>query len=84
MEQLTYPYVGEVSNYFGKSLFVLQELKHSGLNEVVCPRVLKFLSNKRSYSGDSEETFLDGAECSREASLEASGVVVMVERKLRN
>ncbi|MFS7989577.1 hypothetical protein Hanom_Chr11g01048571 [Helianthus anomalus] len=49
------------------------ELKHSGLNEVVCAEVLKSMSKKRSHSGDSEETFSEG---SREASLEASEVAV--------
>ncbi|MFS7995326.1 hypothetical protein Hanom_Chr12g01116651 [Helianthus anomalus] len=72
MEWLTYPYVGEVSSCFGKPLSVLHELKPSGLNEVVCAEVLKSLSKKRSHSGDSEETFLDGAEGSLEASLEGS------------
>ncbi|MFS8024454.1 hypothetical protein Hanom_Chr16g01463431 [Helianthus anomalus] len=43
MEQLTYPCVGEASNCFGKPLSVLQKLKPSGLNEVVCAEVLKLL-----------------------------------------
>ncbi|MFS7963557.1 hypothetical protein Hanom_Chr08g00739711 [Helianthus anomalus] len=72
MERLTYPYVGEVSSCFGKPLSVLQELKPSGLNEVVCAEV--FVSKNRSHSGDSEETFSDIAEGSLEVSLEGTKV----------
>ncbi|KAM0031456.1 hypothetical protein Hdeb2414_s0017g00509041 [Helianthus debilis subsp. tardiflorus] len=83
MEWLTYPYVGEVSNRFGKHLSVLQDLKPSGLNEVVCIEVFKSLYKKCSHSGDSEETFSDGAEGSREASLEASKIAGDGGKKLR-
>ncbi|KAJ0907666.1 hypothetical protein HanRHA438_Chr07g0301761 [Helianthus annuus] len=74
MERLTYPYVGEVSTCFGKPIYVLQELKPSGLNEVVCAEVLSSLSKNRSHSGDSEDTFSDIAEGSLEASIEGSKV----------
>ncbi|KAM0016980.1 hypothetical protein Hdeb2414_s0028g00702841 [Helianthus debilis subsp. tardiflorus] len=57
MERLTYPYVNQVAACFGKPLSVLQELKPDGLNEKVCAEVLGSLSRKRSYSGDSEDTF---------------------------
>ncbi|KAM0050543.1 hypothetical protein Hdeb2414_s0007g00225231 [Helianthus debilis subsp. tardiflorus] len=72
MEHLTYPFVGEVSECFGKPLFVLQELKPHGLNEVVCAKVLKSLSKKRPCSSDSEKTFSEGGEGSKGSSLEAS------------
>ncbi|MFS8023468.1 hypothetical protein Hanom_Chr16g01451801 [Helianthus anomalus] len=58
MEGLTYPYV----------------LKPSGLNEVVCAKVLKSLSKKCSHSGDSEDTFSEIVEGSLEASIEGSEV----------
>ncbi|KAJ0700957.1 hypothetical protein HanOQP8_Chr10g0373911 [Helianthus annuus] len=74
MERLTYPYVSEVSSCFGKPLFVLQELKPAGLNEKVCSEVLDSLSKKRSRSGDSEETFSEDADVSKEESLEGSAV----------
>ncbi|MFS7967493.1 hypothetical protein Hanom_Chr09g00786371 [Helianthus anomalus] len=83
MERLTYPYVGEVSSCFGKPLSMLQELKPSSLNEVVCAEVLKSLSKKHSHSGDSEETFSDGAEGSLEASLEGSEVSCDGARKVK-
>ncbi|KAF5804749.1 hypothetical protein HanXRQr2_Chr05g0200771 [Helianthus annuus] len=72
--QLTYPYVSEVSSCFGKPLSVLQGLKLAGLNEKVCAEVLDSLSKKRSRSGDSEETFSEDADVSKEASLEGSAV----------
>ncbi|KAJ0693526.1 hypothetical protein HanPI659440_Chr15g0598111 [Helianthus annuus] len=72
MEHLTYPYVSEVSECFGKPLSVLQELKPCGLNEVVCAEVLKSLSKKRPCSGDNEETCSEGGEGSEGSSLEAS------------
>ncbi|MFS7963008.1 hypothetical protein Hanom_Chr08g00733141 [Helianthus anomalus] len=68
MEMLTYPYVCEVSSCFGKPISVLQGLKPDGLNEKVCFEVLESLSKKRSCSGDSEETFSDDADGSKEAS----------------
>ncbi|KAJ0589521.1 hypothetical protein HanIR_Chr04g0187191 [Helianthus annuus] len=74
MERLTYPYVSEVSSCFGKPLFVLQELKPAGLNEKVCSEVLDSLSKKRSRSSDSEETFSEDADVSKEASLEGSAI----------
>ncbi|KAJ0512815.1 hypothetical protein HanHA300_Chr10g0350391 [Helianthus annuus] len=74
MERLTYPYVSEVSSCFVKPLSVLQELKLDGLNEKVCAEVLDSLSKKRSRSRDSEETFLEDANVSKEASLEGSAV----------
>ncbi|MFS7967481.1 hypothetical protein Hanom_Chr09g00786251 [Helianthus anomalus] len=83
MERLTYPYVGEVSSCFGKPLSMFQELKPSGLNEVVCAEVLKSLSKKHSHSGDSEETFSDCAEGSLEASLEGSEVSGDGARKVK-
>ncbi|KAJ0500994.1 hypothetical protein HanRHA438_Chr11g0495811 [Helianthus annuus] len=72
MEHLTYPYVGEVSECFGKPLSVLQELKPRDLNEAVCVEVLKSLSKKRPCSGDSEETCSEGGEGSKGSCLEAS------------
>ncbi|MFS7967449.1 hypothetical protein Hanom_Chr09g00785881 [Helianthus anomalus] len=83
IEWLTYPYVGEVSNRFGKPLSVLQELKPYVLNEVVCAKVFKSLSKKCSHFSDSEETFSDGAEGSREESLEASEIAGDGGKKLR-
>ncbi|MFS7926894.1 hypothetical protein Hanom_Chr04g00302531 [Helianthus anomalus] len=74
MERLTYPYVSEVSSYFGKPLSVLQELKPAGLNEKVCAEVLDSLSKKRSRSGDNEETFSEDADVPKEESLEGSVV----------
>ncbi|KAJ0743462.1 hypothetical protein HanPI659440_Chr10g0376061 [Helianthus annuus] len=74
MERLTYPYVSEVSSCFVKPLSVLHELKLAGLNEKVCAEVLDSLSKKRSRSGDSEETFSEDANLSKEASLEGSAV----------
>ncbi|KAJ0433774.1 hypothetical protein HanPSC8_Chr17g0773081 [Helianthus annuus] len=74
MKRLTYPYVSEVSSCFGKPLSVLQELKPAGLNEKVCAEVLDSLSKKRSRSGDSEETFSEDADVSKDASLEDSAV----------
>ncbi|MFS8003842.1 hypothetical protein Hanom_Chr13g01218641 [Helianthus anomalus] len=47
MEYMTWPFVGEVSEYFDKPLSVLQGLKPHGLNEVVCKKVLESLSKKR-------------------------------------
>ncbi|MFS7967305.1 hypothetical protein Hanom_Chr09g00784221 [Helianthus anomalus] len=74
MERLTYPYVSEVSSFFGKPISVLQELEPAGLNEKVCSKVLDSMSKKCSHSGDSEETFLEDADVSKEASLEGSAV----------
>ncbi|KAJ0749807.1 hypothetical protein HanRHA438_Chr05g0217961 [Helianthus annuus] len=74
MERLTYPYVSQVANCFGKPLSVLQELKPAGLNEKVCAEVLESLSKKCSRSGDSEETFSEDADISTEASLQGSTV----------
>ncbi|MFS7967787.1 hypothetical protein Hanom_Chr09g00789861 [Helianthus anomalus] len=74
MERLTYPYGSQVSNCFGKPLSVLQELKPARLNKKVCTEVLDSLSNKRSRSGDSEETFSEDADVSKEASLQGSVV----------
>ncbi|KAF5805461.1 hypothetical protein HanXRQr2_Chr05g0209631 [Helianthus annuus] len=74
MERLTYPYVSEVSTCFGKPLAVLQEFKPAGLDEKVCAEVLDSLSKKRSHSGDSEETFSEDADVSKEESLEGSAV----------
>ncbi|KAJ0435519.1 hypothetical protein HanIR_Chr17g0894161 [Helianthus annuus] len=74
MERLTYPYVNQVAACFGKPLFVLQELKPDGLNEKVCAEVLGSLSRKRSYSGDSEDTFSGKPDASKDASLEGSAV----------
>ncbi|MFS7967316.1 hypothetical protein Hanom_Chr09g00784341 [Helianthus anomalus] len=74
MERLTYPHVSEVSSFFGKPLSVLQELEPAGLNEKVCSKVLDSMSKKRSHSGDSEETFSEDADVSKEASLEGSAV----------
>ncbi|KAJ0454660.1 hypothetical protein HanIR_Chr15g0742641 [Helianthus annuus] len=83
MEHLTYPYVGEVSECFGKPLSVLQELKPRGLNEAVCNEVLKSLSRKRPCSGDSEETCSEVGEGSKGSSLEASEAVGAAGRKKR-
>ncbi|KAJ0573227.1 hypothetical protein HanHA89_Chr06g0224441 [Helianthus annuus] len=81
MERLTYPYVGEVSKCFGKHISVLQDLKPRGLDEVVCKEVLGSLSKKRSCSGDSEDTFSDAGEGSKDPSLEASGTAVEEGKK---
>ncbi|KAJ0616071.1 hypothetical protein HanIR_Chr02g0086431 [Helianthus annuus] len=51
-----------------------QGLKPAVLNEKVCFEVLESLSKKRFRSGDSEETFSDDADGSKEASLEGSAV----------
>ncbi|KAJ0753052.1 hypothetical protein HanPI659440_Chr09g0331451 [Helianthus annuus] len=74
MERLTYPYVSQVAACFGKSLSVLQELKPDGLNEKVCAEVLGSLSRKRSYSGDSEDTFSGELDAAKDASLDGSTV----------
>ncbi|MFS7977795.1 hypothetical protein Hanom_Chr10g00908151 [Helianthus anomalus] len=74
MERLTYPYVSQVANCFGKPLFVIQELKLAGLNEKVCAEVFDSLSKKRSRSRDSDETFSDDADVSKEVSLQGSAV----------
>ncbi|KAM0061171.1 hypothetical protein Hdeb2414_s0004g00132821 [Helianthus debilis subsp. tardiflorus] len=74
LERLTYPYVSEVSSCFGKPLSMLQGLKSAGLNEKVCSKVLESLYKKRSRSGDSEETFSDDVDVSKDASLEGSAI----------
>ena len=74
MERLTYPYIHQVSAYFGKPLTVLQDLKPEGLNEKVCSEVLDSVSRKRSYSGDSDDTPSGEPDASKDASLEASAV----------
>ncbi|MFS7945802.1 hypothetical protein Hanom_Chr06g00528441 [Helianthus anomalus] len=74
MERLTNPYVSEVSSCFGKPLSILQGLKPARLNETICAEVLDSLSKKRSHSGDSEETYSEDADVSKEASLEGSVV----------
>ncbi|KAJ0533654.1 hypothetical protein HanIR_Chr09g0410921 [Helianthus annuus] len=74
MERLTYPYIHEVSSWFGKPLSVLQDLKPEGLNEKVCAEVLGSLSRKRSYSGDSDDTLSSLPDVSKDAGLEASAV----------
>ncbi|MFS7976345.1 hypothetical protein Hanom_Chr10g00891391 [Helianthus anomalus] len=74
MERLTYPYVSEVFSCFGKPLSMLQGLKLAGINEKVCSEVLESLSKKRSRLGDSEETFSEDADVSKEAILEGSAV----------
>ncbi|KAM0060795.1 hypothetical protein Hdeb2414_s0004g00128291 [Helianthus debilis subsp. tardiflorus] len=83
MERLTYSYVSEVSSCFGKPLSVLQGLKPAGLNEKVCAEVLDSLSKKRSRSGNSEETFSEDADDSKEAGLEGSALQVMVALRPR-
>ncbi|KAJ0502817.1 hypothetical protein HanHA300_Chr11g0417231 [Helianthus annuus] len=80
MEHLTYPYVGEVSECFGKPISVLQELKPQGLNEAV---VLKSLSKKRPCFEDSEETCFEGGEGSKGSSLEACEATGAAGRKKR-
>ena len=52
----------------------MQELKPDGLNEKVCVEVLNSLSRKRSYSGDSEDTFSGELDVPKDASLEGSVV----------
>ncbi|KAJ0457072.1 hypothetical protein HanIR_Chr15g0769671 [Helianthus annuus] len=74
MEKLTYPYIHQVSACFGKPLAVLQDLKPEGLNEKVCAEILGSLSRKRSYSGDSDDTFSAEQGVPKDASLEASAV----------
>ncbi|KAJ0809982.1 hypothetical protein HanPI659440_Chr01g0021441 [Helianthus annuus] len=80
MEHLTYPYVGEVSECYGKPLSVLQGLKPRGLNEVVCNEVLKSISKKRPHSGDSEDTCSEGGDGLKDSSLEASEVAAAVRK----
>ncbi|MFS7914992.1 hypothetical protein Hanom_Chr02g00160061 [Helianthus anomalus] len=58
MERLIYPY----------------ELKPDGLNEKVCVEVLSSLSRKRSYSGDSEDTFPGEPDAPKDAGLEGSAI----------
>ncbi|KAJ0902982.1 hypothetical protein HanPSC8_Chr08g0343701 [Helianthus annuus] len=74
MERLTYPYVHQVSSCFGKPLSVLRDLKPEGLNEKVCTEVLGSLSKKRSYSGDSDDTFSSVPDASKDVGLETSAV----------
>ncbi|KAF5785832.1 hypothetical protein HanXRQr2_Chr10g0433411 [Helianthus annuus] len=74
MEKLTYPYIHQVSACFGKPLAVLQDLKPEGLNEKVCAEILGSLSRKRSYSGDSDDTFSAEQGVPKDSSLEASTV----------
>ncbi|KAJ0792675.1 hypothetical protein HanOQP8_Chr01g0020651 [Helianthus annuus] len=81
MERLTYPYVGEVSECYGKPLSVLQGLKPRGLNEVVCNEVLKSISKKRPHSGDSEDTCSEGGDGLKDSSLEASEVAATVRKE---
>ncbi|MFS7905900.1 hypothetical protein Hanom_Chr01g00053141 [Helianthus anomalus] len=50
------------------------ELKPAELNEKVCAKVLDSLSKKCYRSGDSEETFSEDTDVSKEASLESSAV----------
>ncbi|KAM0007785.1 hypothetical protein Hdeb2414_s0132g00807191 [Helianthus debilis subsp. tardiflorus] len=80
MKRLTYPYVGEVSECYGKPLSILQGLKPRGLNEVVCNEVLKSLSKKRPCSGDSEDTCSEGGDGSKGSSLEVSEAAVAAGR----
>ncbi|MFS7905565.1 hypothetical protein Hanom_Chr01g00049171 [Helianthus anomalus] len=81
MEHLTYPYVGEVSECYGKPLSILQGLKLRGLNEVVCNEVLKSVSKKHPHSGDTEDTCSEGGNGSKDSSLEASEVAAAVRKK---
>ncbi|KAJ0692402.1 hypothetical protein HanPI659440_Chr15g0585531 [Helianthus annuus] len=81
IERLTYPYVGEVSECYGKSLSVLQGLKPRGLNEAVCDEVLKSISKKRPHPGDSEDTYSKGGDGSKDSSLEASEVAAGGRKK---
>ncbi|KAJ0431888.1 hypothetical protein HanIR_Chr17g0853291 [Helianthus annuus] len=74
MERLTYPYVSQVASCYGKPLSVLQELKPDGLNEKVCVEVLNSLSRKRSYLGDSEDTFSGELDAPKDANLEGSAL----------
>ncbi|MFS7935231.1 hypothetical protein Hanom_Chr05g00401041 [Helianthus anomalus] len=70
----------EASEIFKESVHKMErlaysyELKPAGLNEKVCSEVLDSLSKKRSRSGDSEETFSEDADFSKESSLEGSAV----------
>ncbi|KAJ0752942.1 putative oxidoreductase [Helianthus annuus] len=83
MERLTYPYVSQVASCYGKPLSVLQELKPDGLNEKVCIEVLSSLSRKRSYSGDSEDTFSRKLDAPKDASLEGSAVEGLKAKKIK-
>ncbi|KAJ0577627.1 hypothetical protein HanIR_Chr05g0238221 [Helianthus annuus] len=83
MEKLTYPYIHQVSACFGKPLAVLQDLKPEGLNEKVCAEILGSLSRKRSYSGDSDDTFSAEQGVPKDASLEASAVGGDVDAKTK-
>ncbi|MFS7936228.1 hypothetical protein Hanom_Chr05g00413081 [Helianthus anomalus] len=74
IERLTYLYVSQVATCFGKPLSVSQELKLAELNEKVCAKVLDSLSKKHSRLEDSEETFSEDPDVSKEASLEGSTV----------
>ncbi|MFS7899984.1 hypothetical protein Hanom_Chr00s088718g01797971 [Helianthus anomalus] len=81
MERLTYPFVGEVFECYGKPLSVLQGLKPRGLNEDLCNEILKSISKKRSHSGDSEDTLSEGGDASKDSSLEASEVAAAGRKK---
>ncbi|MFS7955396.1 hypothetical protein Hanom_Chr07g00642121 [Helianthus anomalus] len=48
MECLMYPFVGEVSDYYGKPLSVLQGLKPRGLDKDLCNEILQSVLKKRS------------------------------------
>ncbi|KAJ0662461.1 hypothetical protein HanLR1_Chr13g0469731 [Helianthus annuus] len=81
MERMTYPFVGEVSDCYGKPLSVLQGLKPRGLNEDLCNEILQSVSKKRSHSRDSEDTFSEGVDASKDSSLEASEVAAAGRKK---
>ncbi|KAM0026163.1 hypothetical protein Hdeb2414_s0020g00554951 [Helianthus debilis subsp. tardiflorus] len=83
MERLTYPYVGEVSECYGKPLSVLQGLKPRGLNQAVCDEVLKSISKKLPHSRDSEDTCSEGGDGLKDSSLEASEVASAEGKKRR-
>ncbi|MFS7948178.1 hypothetical protein Hanom_Chr06g00556941 [Helianthus anomalus] len=74
MERLTYPYVSQVANCFGKPLSVLQELNLASFTENVCAEVFDSLYKKRSRSRYNEETFSEDVDVSKEASLQGSTV----------
>ncbi|MFS8018727.1 hypothetical protein Hanom_Chr15g01395401 [Helianthus anomalus] len=81
MERLTYLFMSEVSECYGKPLSILQGLKPRDLNEDLCNEILQFVSNKCSHSGDSEDTFFEGGDASKDSSLGASEVAAVGRKK---
>ncbi|KAJ0903811.1 hypothetical protein HanPSC8_Chr07g0274301 [Helianthus annuus] len=83
MEHLTYSYVGEVSECYGKPLSVLQGSKPRGLNEAVCDEVLKSISKKRPHSGERRIPFLKAGMVRRIQALKPLRWLLLGERRGR-